>query len=238
MDDIWGHLEAALWAFLGKAAGFCLELATAGGRKALELAALAAGRLDALAARIGSLSPWLAIPLAVVLAALVVCYLMRQRLYDRVLVYHLTWLTRRGFSRRRLSVRRGAVRRSWQAMARPVPLPQRFGDVALYEVEPDRYAVAYGLAGGWCEDVRTYRRDLRTGLMAMGADLTAYFRVRVRMLHADAELRALFAVLDAFDPAFAACRPRLPGEAEKKAASDVWSETAHDAATGGGVSTG
>ena len=60
--------------------------------------------------------------------------------------------------------------------------------------------------------MRLYRRDLRSGLYAMGSDIIQAYRANQRMLHADGELRALFAVLDAADPAFAANRPRLPGE--------------------------
>ncbi len=237
MDDIWGRLGAVLLSFLGKAADFCLELASAGGRKALALAGSVAERLDAVAAWIGRQPSWLVAMLTVLLAALVVGYFLRQRLYDRVLLYRLPWLRRRGFARLVLSVRRGAVRRSWQAMARLVPLPERFADVAVYEVAPNRYAVAFGVAGGWCEDVRTYRRDLRSGLSAMGVDLVAFFRSRARMLHADAELRALFVLLDARDAAFAACRPGLPGEGKVRAASDARSEAARHGAAGGGAFT-
>ena len=199
MDDILGHLETALWSFLGKAADFCLELAGAAGRKGLELAAVAAGWIAALAAKIAAVPLWLSLPVAVFVLALVAVYLLRQRLYDRVLVYHLVWLRRRGYGRQTFRVRRGAVRQTRQFMARPVPLPGRFSGIAVYEVESGQYGVAYGVAGGFVEDVRLYRRDLRAGLRAMGEDVAAYFRANVRMLRADSELRAFF------------CRARRPG---------------------------
>jgi hypothetical protein len=217
MDDLLGHLETALWSYLGKAAEYCMELLAASGRKALELAAWVAGGIELLAARTAALPLWLILPGALLLAGGVVCWIMRQRLYDRVLVYHLVWLRRRGFARQTFRIRRGAVRRTSQAMARRVPLPARFAGIGVYEVHPDRYAVAYGLAAGVAEDVRQYRRDRKAGLRAMGEDLILYFRNAQRMLHADSELRALFAVLDARDPAFRACRPALPGEFGKKA---------------------
>jgi len=234
VDDILAHLEAALWAFLGKAADFCLHLGELAGRKALELLAVVAGWLDILAAKLAAVPLWISLPGALLLLGLVVCYALRQRLYDRVLVYHLVWLRRKGYSRQVFQVRRGAVRETFAAMARRVPLPPRFAGIALYEAEPDRYLVAYGRAAGIVEDARTYRRDLRAGLAAMGEDLTRYFRANVRMLHADSELRALFAVLDAFDPDFGVCRPALPGEVEKKAARGQ-ARTAHE--TGSGRST-
>lgn len=217
MDDLVSHLEAALWAFLGKAADFCRDVLDAAGRKALELAALLAGWINALAAKVAAVPLWLSIPGGLLLAGLVGCYLLRQRLYDRVLVYYDIWLRREGFARTVFHVHRGAVREEFQVMARRVELPARFSGVAVYEAVPDRYAVAYGPAGDVAEDVRFYRRDRRAGLAAMGEDLTRHFRANVRMLHADGELRALFAVLDGRDPDFAACRPGLPGEAEKKA---------------------
>lgn len=216
MDDMVSHLEAALWAFLGKAADFCLHLGELAVRKALLLLAVVAGWLNILAAKLAAVPLWVSLPGAFLLLGLVVCYALRQRLYDHVLVYHLVWLRRKGYSKQVLHVRRGAVRETLVAMARRLPLPPRFIGIAIYEAEPDRYLVAYGRAAGVVEDARTYRRDLRAGLAAMGEDLIRYFRANVRMLHADSELRALFAVLDAYDPNFEACRPALPGEDEKK----------------------
>jgi hypothetical protein len=238
MDDLLGHLQVALWSFLGKAADFCLELLIAAGRKALELTGGLAGYIEALAARLAAVPLWLSLPAAALLLALVVCYLLRQRLYDRVLVYHLVWLRRQGFSRQTFRVRRGAVRKSRTAMARRIELPARFATIAIYEVHPDHYAVAYGQTAGLAEDVRFYRRDLRAGLLAMAEDLMAFFRETIRLLHADSELRALFVVLDARDPGFRACRPLLPGEVGKRAAPDqagTARETAFGRSTGSGA---
>ena len=240
MDDLLGHLEAALWSFLGKAGDFCLELLAAAGRKALALAAWLAGCIESLAAKVAAVPLWIVLPAAVFLVALILGYLLRQRLYDRVLVYHLVWLRRRGFSRQTFTVRRGAVRESRQAMARRMELPARFATIALYEVHPDQYVVAYGQTAGLAEDVRFYRRDLRAGLSAMAGDLIVFFRETARLQHADGELRALFAVLDAHDPGFGACRPLLPGEFRKKAVPGHGSGTAHETgpdrrATGSGA---
>ncbi len=221
MDDIWGHLEAALWTYLGKAADFCLAALSAAGGKAVELAAVVAGWVVRFAAWLASVPLWISAPCAVLLIGLVACYLLRQSLYDRLLVYHDVRFTRRGYARRVFSVRRGAVHEVVEAMAREVALPGRFREVAVYEAVPGRYLVAYGPAGGMVEDLRAYRRDRRAGLSAMAGDLIRHFRVNARMLHPDGELRALFAVLDARDPDFAACRPALPGETEKKTARGV-----------------
>ncbi|WP_428566607.1 MAG: hypothetical protein ACP59X_06530 [Solidesulfovibrio sp. DCME] len=218
MDDLVSHLEAALWSFLGKAADFCLEAAAAAGRKAVELAAVVAGWVNALAAKVAAVPLWLSIPGGLLLAGLVAAYLLRQRLYDRLLVYHDIFLKRQGFAPRRLTVRRGAVREERLVMAREVPLPRRFAGIAVFEAVPGLYAVAYDLADGTAREVRLYRRDRRAGLGAMGEDLVRHFRANVRMLHADGELRALFAILDARDADFAASRPALPGEADKPAA--------------------
>lgn len=217
MDDLVSHLEAAGWALLDKATDFCLHVLDAAWHKVLELAAAAAGGVNALAARLAAVPLWLSIPGVLLLVGLVTCYLLRQRLYDRLLVYYDIWLRRQGFARTVFHVRRGAVRQEHQVMARRVPLPPRFAGVALYEVVPDRYAVAFGPVGGVVEEVRFYRRDRRAGLVAMGEDLVRHFRATVRMLHADGELRALFVLLDARDADFAACRPSLPGESDKKA---------------------
>lgn len=230
MDDIWERVSAILLSFIGKAADFLQELADAAGRKGLEVAAGAAGKLAALGARIAAVPLWISLPGALLAVGLVVCYLLRQRLYDRLLVYHLVWLTRRGFARRRVFVRRGAVRETMEAMARRLPLSGRFADIAVYEAHPDRYLVAYGRAGGLAEDARFYRRDLRAGLAAMGGDLIAYFHKNARMLHAEAELRALFAELDGLDPGFAANRPALGGEENKRAVSGKTPETARELA--------
>jgi hypothetical protein len=217
MDDIVGHLETAFWTLMDKLGAFGREALEAAGRKAVELLAKAADLVDKLAAKLATVPLWISIPLVLILTAAWLAYAFRQRLYDRVLVYHLVWLQRRGFSRHEFTVRRGAVRETRQAMARPLPVAGRFASVSFYEVHPDRYAVAYGGAADWLEDLRFYRRDRRAGLQALGADLTAYFRANVRMLHADSELRALFAELDALDPDFAACRPLLPGERRRQA---------------------
>ena len=230
MDDIGARLSAVLLSFLGKTADFALELFEAAERKALELGAVAAGKLEALGAKIAAVPLWISLPGALLAVGLVVCYALRQRLYDRLLVYHLVWLTRRGYARQRLLVRRGAVRETVEAMARLVPLPQRFAAVAVYAVHPDRYLVAYGLAAGAAEDARFYRRDLRAGLAAMGGDIIAYFHKNARMLHPDAELRALFTVLDGLDPGFAACRPSLGGEEKERAVSGKSPETARELA--------
>jgi hypothetical protein len=227
VDDILGHLEAALWTLLGKVADFCLELLTSAGRKAMALATLIAGGVESLFAKLAAVPLWISLPAAVAVVALFVCYLLRQRLYDRVLVYHLGWLRAKGFSRQIFRVRRGAVHETHQAMARLLPLAERFSAITIYEVHPDQYAVAYGQASGIAEDVRFYRRDLKAGLRAMGEELIEYFRVNVRMLHADSELRALFVILDAGDPSFRACRPALPGEAKEKAVPGLSPETAH-----------
>lgn len=230
MDDIGARLSAILLSFLGKAVDFVLELFDAAGRKALELGAGAAGKLEALGAKLAAVPLWVSLPGALLVVGALVCFALRQRLFDRVLVYHLVWLKRRGFARRRLVVRRGAVREIVEAMARQLPLPERFAAIAVYEAHPDRYLVAYGRAGGLAEDVRFYRRDLRSGLAAMGADLIAYFHRNARMLHAEAELRALFAELDALDPGFAACRPALGGEEHKRAVPGTTPETARELA--------
>ncbi|WP_343039514.1 hypothetical protein [Solidesulfovibrio aerotolerans] len=230
VDDIWERVSAVLLAFVGKAADFLLELGDAAGRKALELGAGAAGKLEALGARIAAVPLWIVLPGGLLVVGLLVCYILRQRLYDRVLVYHLVWLKRRGFARQRLTVARGAVRETVEAMARRVPLPRRFAAIALYEVHPDRYLVAYGPAGGVAEDVRFYRRDLRAGLAAMGNDIIDYFHKNARMLHADAELRALFIVLDDLDPGFAACRAALGGEEKKRTASGTSPQTVRELA--------
>ncbi|EHJ46266.1 hypothetical protein DFW101_0249 [Solidesulfovibrio carbinoliphilus subsp. oakridgensis] len=215
MEDVLAHLDTILWALAGKAADFCLNVAILAGRQALDWALAVAGWIGILAAKVAAVPLWVSVPGAVLLVGLGVCYALRQRLYDRVLVYHLVWLRRQGYGKQVFQVRRGAVRKTVAAMARPVPLPDRFETLAVYEAVADRYLVAYGLCGqatGVAEGVRTYRRDRRAGLAAMGADLIRHFRANVRLLHADSELRALFAVLDAVDPDFAACRPALPGE--------------------------
>lgn len=212
MDELLSHWDTLLWALAGKVVGFCLTLLAAAWRNTLQLLAVMAGWVNALAARLAQLPPWLTVSVAGVLVLATVCYLLRQRLYDRILIYHLVWLRRQGFSRQRLLVRRGAVRETVQAMARRVPLPQRFLGLAVYEVHPDRYVVAYDMVDKVAREVRFYRRDRRDGLMNMGRDVTAYMRRSRRLLHADSELRGLFAVLDAFDPLFAQCRPLLPGE--------------------------
>ncbi|MHC1788005.1 hypothetical protein [Solidesulfovibrio sp.] len=227
MEDILERLSDVLLSFVGKTADFLLELLDAAGRKALELGAGAAGKIEVLAAKIAAIPVWLSLPGALVVVALLACYALRQRLYDRVLVYHLVWVRRRGFTRQQFAVRRGAVRETVEAMARRLPLPVRFAGIAVYEAHPDRYLVAYGQeASGLAQDVRIYRRDRRAGLAAMGADIIAYFHKNARMLHPASELRALFDRLDAVDPAFAACRPLLGGEAGERAASNSPSETA------------
>jgi hypothetical protein len=230
MDDILGHLEIALRALLSKVVDFCLELLESAGRQAMEIVALAAGWIETLAAKLAVVPLWISLPAASVVVTLAACYVLRQRLYDRVLVYHLGWLRTKGFSRQIFRVRRGAVREVRQAMARRVPLPERFSVIAVYEVHPEQYAVAYGQAAGVAEDVHFYRRDVKAGLRAMGAELIEYFRGNVRLLHADSELRALFVILDARDPVFGACRPALPGEVKEKAVSGRSPETAHGAA--------
>lgn len=230
VDDIWERVSAVLLSFVGKAADFLLEIVDAAGRKALELGAGAAGTLEALGARITAVPLWIMLPGLLLVVGLLVCYILRQRLFDRVLVYHLVWLRRRGFARQRLAVARGAVRETVEAMARRLPLPRRFAAIALYEVHPDRYLVAYGLAAGAAEDARFYRRDLRAGLAAMGGDIIAYFHKNARMLHPDAELRALFTVLDGLDPGFAACRPALGGEEKERTASGKSPQTARELA--------
>jgi len=224
MDDLLDHLGTALWSFLDKAAAFGLELLAAAGRKLLEGTAALAGRLDGWAAKVAAVPLWISLPVGLCLLALVGGWLVRQQLYDRILIYHLFWLRRRGFARQTFVVRRGAVRQTHQAMARRVALPARFGEIAVYEVVPDRYGVAYGRVAGLVEDVRFYRRDLHAGLRAMGSDLMAYYRANARLLHADAEVRALFAILDVRDRAFAANRPLLPGESTIKTAPDPVSE--------------
>jgi len=221
VDDLWGHLETALWAFLGKAGDFCLGVLAAAGRKALELLALVAGWVEALAAKLAAVPLWLSIPCGLLCAAALAAYLLRQRLYDRLLVYHDVRLTRRGFSRREFAVARGAVHETVTAMVREVPLPGRIREAAVYEAVPERYLVVFGPAGGTAHDVRLYRRDLRAGLFAMGEDLIRHFRANARMQHPDGELRALFAALDARDADFAVCRPALPGEVAKKTARGV-----------------
>lgn len=221
MDDMWGQLQGAFWALIDKLGTFCGEALDAAGRKGLELLASLADALDRLAAKLAAVPWWISLPALLLLLSGWLTYLFRQRLYDRVLVYHSVWLKRQGFARHVFTVRRGAVRETREAMARRVPLSDRFPTVALYEVHPARYAVAYGPAGDWLEDWRLYRRDRRAGLRAMGEDLMGYFRVNVRLLHADSELRALFAELDAVDADFAACRPLLPGEVREP----VWGVT-------------
>ena len=221
MDDLWGHLETALWAFLGKAADFCIGVLAAAGRKAVELLALVAGWGEALAAKLAAVPLWLSIPGGLLCVAALACYLLRQRLYDRLLVYHDVRLTRRGFARREFVVARGAVHETVTAMVREVPLPGRIWEAAVYEAVPERYLVVFGPAGGTAHEVRLYRRDLRAGLFAMGEDLIRHVRANARMEHPDGELRALFAALDAGDADFAACRPALPGETGKKTARGV-----------------
>jgi hypothetical protein len=238
VEDVLAHWDAILWALAGKAADFCLNVAALAGRKALDWALAVAGWIGILAARVAAVPLWVSVPGAVLLVGLVVSYALRQRLYDRVLVYHLVWLRRRGYGKRVFQVRRGAVRETVAAMARPVPLPSRFDDVAVCEAVPDRYLVAYGLCdrtAGVAEDVRTYRRDWRAGLAAMGTDLIRHFRANSRLLRADGELRALFAVLDAFDPDFAACRPSLPGERKKGGPGPVPDRLGHGGGSAYGV---
>lgn len=232
MDELWPHVQAALLALWDKVVAFCLHLLDAAGRKALDLAALAAGWVQALAARVAAVPLWVSAPLAVLLIGLAVCYVFRQRLYDRLLIYYDVWLRRQGYVRQVFRVRRGAVREEREAMAREIVLPPRFEGLALYEVAPDRYAAAYGRVNGSAEAVRFYRRDRRAGLEAMGADLIRYFRTNARLLHADGEVRALFAVLDARDPDFAACRPALPGEIKKKTARGVLRAVRHSGQAG------
>lgn len=212
MDDLLGHLDGIFAAIGEKLLAFLGLVADAAGRKAEALLIALANAVDRLAARLAAIPLWLSIPAVLVLAGLIAAYLLRQRLYDRVLVYHLVWLRKRGFSRHVFRVSRGAVRETRQAMARPVPLSDRFPAIAVYEAHPDRYIVTFGADAAALEDAREYRRDLRSGLAAMAKDLTAYYRAHVRLLHADGELRALFALLDAFDPDFADARPPLPGE--------------------------
>lgn len=212
MDDLIAHLDVAFWALMDKLGNFLREAVEAAGRKAAELLGALAELVNRLAAWVAAIPWWVSVPLALLVVVAVAAYLFRQRLYDRVLVYHLVWLRKQGFSRHDFTVRRGAVRRVHTAMARRVALPERFAAIAVYEVHPDRYGVAYGALDAELEDWRLYRRDLRAGLAAMGAAITAYFRANVRLLHADSELRALFAELDAVDADFAACRPLLPGE--------------------------
>ncbi|EFL49843.1 conserved hypothetical protein [Solidesulfovibrio fructosivorans JJ]] len=227
MDDaLLQHLKAALWGYMGKAADFCLGLLEAALGKLLDAAVALAGWTEHVLARIAALPLWITVPAALAVIALATAYAMRQKLYDRLLLYYDVWLLREGYRRRTLTVRRGAVRRRRVLMARPVALPERFDAVALYEAAPDRYAVAYDPVGEAAEDVRLYRRDRRAGLRAMGEDLIRHFRANVRMLRADGELRALFAVLDARDPDFAASRPTLPGEdVEKRGKKSARGET-------------
>jgi len=212
MDDILDRAGTICWAVLDRLGAFLLQALDAAGRTAVKLLAALADMVNRFAAWLAALSLRVSIPAALLLIALTVAYLFRQRLYDRVLVYHLVWLQKQGFSRHVFRICRGAQRETRQAMARPVPLPGRFGAIALYEVHPDRYAVAFGPDGETVEDLRFYRRDLRTGLAALADDVTAYYRANVRLLRADSELRALFDDLDARDPDFAAARPALPGE--------------------------
>lgn len=212
MDDLLGHLENAFWAFLEKLTAFFLEASDAAGRKAMDFLARLADAVARLADAVAAIPLWMSLPAALLMLGLVAAFLFRQRLYDRVLIYHLLWLRKRGFSRHVFTVRRGAVRETRQFMAKPVPLSERFRGLAVYEAHPDRYAVAFGTDADALEAVVLYRRDLRSGLAAMANDLAAYYRTHVRLLHADAELRALFATLDAVDPDFAAARPALPGE--------------------------
>ncbi|UJX39591.1 hypothetical protein K9F62_12720 [Desulfovibrio sp. JY] len=217
MDDaLLQHLKVALLGYLGKAVDFCLGLLEAALGRLLDAAAALAGWTEHLLARIAAMPLWITIPAALALIALATAYAMRQKLYDRLLLYYDVWLLREGYRRLTFSVRRGAVRLRRVLMARPVALPDRFDAVALYEAAPDRYAVAYGPVDGTAEDVRLYRRDRRAGLRDMGEDLIRHFRANVHMLRADGELRALFAVLDARDQDFAACRPVLPGEEVEK----------------------
>ena len=215
------HLQDALWMYLGKAGDFCLALLEKALGKILDAAAALAGWLERLAAGIAALPLWLTIPGGLLLVAFFVGYVLRQKLYDRVLIYYDVWLRREGYGRQEFTVHRGAVRQRRTLMVRRVPLPERFDSVAVYAAAPDRYAVAYGPVAGTAEAVRLYRRDTRAGLAAMGEDLIRHFRANVRMLRADGELRALFAVLDAADPAFALCRPRLPGETPQETGEAV-----------------
>lgn len=212
MDDILEHAGDICQAALDKLSAFCLDALAAAGRTLMALLAWLADGVNRLATALAAVPLWISIPATVLLFALALAYLFRQRLYDRVLVYHLVWLQRQGFSRHVFHVRRGAVRETRQAMARPLPLSGRFRSIAVYEAHPDRYAVAFGPDGETIEDLRLYRRDLRRGLAAMADDLTAYYRANVRLMRADSELRALFHELDAHDPDFAAARPALPGE--------------------------
>jgi len=221
MDDLLGHLDTIFWAFLGRLATFFLEATDAANRKAVELLSRLADAVNRLAAKLAAVPLWVSLPAMLLLIGLAAAYVFRQRLYDRVLVYHLVWLRKQGFSRHVFRICRGAVRETRQAMARQVPLSGRFRSIAVYEVQPDRYAVAFGVDGEVLEDLRLYRRDLRTGLAAMAADLTAYYRANVRLLHADSEVRALFALLDAADPDFAAARPALPGEVKPEEDSGI-----------------
>lgn len=206
------HVTDALWALTGKAVDFCLGLGQAALLRLLEALAWLAQAGRHLAAGFAALPLWLTIPSAVVLAVAVAGYVLRQKLYDRLLIYHDIWLRRQGYRRQEFTVRRGAVRQRLCLMARPVTLPERFRGLAVCEVAPDRYGVAFGLVGGIAEDFRLYRRDRRAGLVAMGTDLIRHFRANARLLHADGEARVLFALLDARDPYFAAWRPVLPGE--------------------------
>lgn len=232
MDDILGHMEIAFWALWEKIVAFCAQLLDAALHKAVELLALAAGGVERLAAKLAAVPLWMSLSGAVLFLALCVAYALRQRLYDRLLIYHLFWLKFRGFSRHVFHVRRGAVRESRQAMARPVPLSGRSPFLAVYEAHPEYYIVAYGVAGDQMEDVRVYRRDRRAGIRAMADDLAAYFRATVRMLHADVEVRAFFAELDAFDPVFAAWRSSLPGEDREPARGVSLLAARSQAATG------
>jgi hypothetical protein len=233
VDDIFDRLYAVLLSFLGKTADVVAEIMDAAGRKALEIGASAAGKIEVLAAKMAAVPLWVSLPAGLVCAAVVAAYFMRQRLYDRVLVYHLVWLKRRGYARRRFTVRRGAVHESLEVMARPVALPGRFAALALFEVHPDRYLVVYGPGAEAAEAMGLYRRDTRAGLSGMGSDIIVYFRKNSRMLHADSELRALFAALDAHDPAFAANRPLLPGEPSGRAACGMEPQAARKLALDG-----
>jgi len=151
MDDILDRAGTICWAVLDRLGAFLLQALDAAGRTAVKLLAALADMVNRFAAWLAALSLWVSIPAALLLIALTVAYLFRQRLYDRVLVYHLVWLQKQGFSRHVFRICRGAQRETRQAMARPVPLPGRFGAIALYEVHPDRYA----------RGVRSGRRDRR-----------------------------------------------------------------------------
>ena len=116
MDDILGQAEAAFWVLWEKCVALGAQLLDAAWRKAVDLLALAAGVVERLAAKVAAVPLWVSLPVAALLLALCVAYALRQRLYDRLLVYHLFWLRHRGFSRHVFHIRRGAVRENRQAM--------------------------------------------------------------------------------------------------------------------------